>query len=347
MGSRSGSDSGGGGNDMQVSGAEAFYSSEPGISTAADTRVSNTSFSRSNDEITGRNEIDYVERDPVTGESTGRVLTTTIGTGAGQVDPGLAQARLGADTSMVGASAPTYSNREIERGYTDEGDALANVNGKYMTKAQMYSTGIIAKDPETGEDVMGNKTVDADTGEIVDNPATMTFAENFQSLPDYLPLTARFLMAGGKSLSDYQDRSKFMGFNEAGQRGLLGNAALGYGQGGDSNVPMSNFNTGDSDRDVMNRIAPDAPYIVNPDLTRPDSVAQDFFNNMNMTQGSPLSSDLQRDYNNAKNSVNSILGIVAPNQQFGYSTDPYGGLMASNLSTNPFNIDYMRTRGLI
>ena len=347
MGSRSGSDSGGGGNDMQVSGAEAAYSTEKGISTAADTRISNTSFSRSNDEITGRNEIDYVERDPVTGESTGRVLTTTIGTGAGQVDPGLAQARLGADTSMVGASVPTYSDREIERGYTDEGDALANVNGRYMTKAQLYSTGIIAKDPETGEDIMGNKTVDPDTGEIVDNPATMTFAENFQSLPDYLPLTARFLMAGGKSLSDYQDRSKFMGFNEAGQRGLLGNAALGYGQGGDSNVPMSNFNTGDSDRDVMNRIAPDAPYIVNPNLTRPDSVAQDFFNNINMTQGSPLSSDLQRDYNNAKNSVNSILGIVAPNQQFGYSTDPYGGLMASNLSTNPFNIDYMRTRGLI
>ena len=340
MGSRSGSDSGGGGNDMQVSGAEAFYSSEPGISTAADTRISNTSFSRSNDEIVGRNEIDYVDNQ-------GNLRTTTIGTGEGQVDPGLAQARLGADTSMVGAGVETYSDREIERGYTDEGQALANVNGKYMTKAQMYSTGIIAKDPETGEDVMGDYTVDPETQEIVQNPATMTFAENFQSLPNYLPLTARFLMAGGKSLSNYQDRSKFMGFNEAGQRGLLGNAALGYGQGRDSNVPMSNFNTGDSDRDVMNRIAPDAPYIVNPNLTRPDSVAQDFFNNMNMTQGSPLSSDLQRDYNNAKNSVNSILGIVAPNQQFGYSTDPYGGLMASNLSTNPFNIDYMRTRGLI
>ena len=338
MSSSAGSDSGGGGNDMQVSGAEAFYSSEPGISTAADTRISNTSFSPGGGG--GDNQIDYAD-------SQGNIVTTTIGTGEGQVDPGLAQATLGADTSMVGAGVPTYSNREIERGYTDEGEALANVNGKYMTKAQLYSTGIIAKDPETGEDIMGNKTVDPDTGEIVDNPATMTFAENFQSLPDYLPLTARFLMAGGKSLSNYQDRSKFMGFNEAGQRGLLGNAALGYGQGRDSNVPMSNFNTGDSDRDVMNRIAPDAPYIVNPNLNRPNSVAQDFFNNMNMTQGSPLSSDLQRDYNNAKNSVNSILGIVAPNQQFGYSTDPYGGLMASNLSTNPFNIDYMRTRGLI
>jgi hypothetical protein len=138
-----------------------------------------------------------------------------------------------------------------------------------------------------------------------------------------------------------------MGFNEAGQRGLLGNAALGYGQSGDSNVPMSNFNTGDSDRDVMNRIAPDAPYIVNPNLTRPDSVAQDYFNNMSMTQGSPLSSDLQTDYNNAKNNINSLLGITPPSQQFGYSADPYGGLMANNLTTNPYNIDYLRRLGLI
>jgi hypothetical protein len=154
-------------------------------------------------------------------------------------------------------------------------------------------------------------------------------------------------MAGGKSIGDYSTRKNFMGFNEAGQRGVLGNSALGYGQGGDSYNPPSNFNTGDSDRDLMNRVAPDAPYIMNPNLTRPDSVAQEFFDNMNMTQGSPLSSDLQTDYNNAKNSVNNILGIVPTNQQFGYSTDPYGGLMASNLTTNPYNIDYLKRLGLI
>jgi len=66
-----------------------------------------------------------------------------------------------------------------------------------------------------------------------------------------------------------------------------------------------------------------------------------------MPQGSPLSSDLQTDYNNAKNSVNNILGIVPTNQQFGYSADPYGGLMASNLTTNPYNIDYLKRLGLI
>ena len=341
MGSRSGSDSGGGGgNDMQVSGAEAFYSSEPGISTAADTKVSNTSFSPGGGGGGNNNQVDYAD-------SQGNIVTTTIGYGEGQVDPKLAEAKLGADTSMVGAGVPTYSNSEIEKGYTDEGEQLANVNGKYMTKGQMYSTGIIAKDPETGEDVMGNKVVDPETGDIIDNPADATFAENFRNLPNYIPLTARFLMAGGKSIGDYSTRKNFMGFNEAGQRGVLGNSALGYGQGGDSYNPPSNFNTGDSDRDLMNRVAPDAPYIMNPNLTRPDSVAQEYFNNMNMTQGSPLSSDLQTDYNNAKTNVNSILGITPTSQQFGYSAQPYGLLSSTNMAANPFNIDYLKKRGLI
>jgi hypothetical protein len=97
----------------------------------------------------------------------------------------------------------------------------------------------------------------------------------------------------------------------------------------------------------MNRIAPDAPYIMNPDLTRPDSVAQEYFNNMNMTQGSPLSSDLQTDYNNAKTKVDSILGITPTSQQFGYSAQPYGLLSSTNMAANPFNIDYLKKRGLI
>ena len=139
MGSRSGSDSGGGGgNDMQVSGMEAALSSEKGISTAADTRVSNTSFSRGNDEIRGNNEIDHAD-------SQGNIVTTTIGYGEGQVDPKLAEAKLGADTSMVGAGVPTYSDREIERGYTDEGEQLANVNGKYMTKVKCIAQVLLLK----------------------------------------------------------------------------------------------------------------------------------------------------------------------------------------------------------
>jgi len=57
-----------------------------------------------------------------------------------------------------------------------------------------------------------------------------------------------------------------------------------------------------------------------------------------------LSSNLQTSYNNAKNNVNSILGV---NQQFGYSTAPYGLLSSTNLADNPFNIEYLQQRGLI
>jgi hypothetical protein len=101
---------------------------------------------------------------------------------------------------------------------------------------------------------------------------------------------------------------------------------------------------GGSEQDAFTRIA--APYEITETLPQ-ESVVADYFTNTNIPQGSPLSSQLQTDYNNAKNSINSILGITPPSQQFGYSADPYGGLMASNLTTNPYNIDYLRRLGLI
>ena len=101
---------------------------------------------------------------------------------------------------------------------------------------------------------------------------------------------------------------------------------------------------GGSEQDAFTRIA--SPYEITETLPQ-ESVVADYFSNINIPQGSPLSSDLQISYNNAKNSVNNILGITPTNQQFGYSADPYGGLMASNLTTNPYNIDYLRRLGLI
>ena len=100
------------------------------------------------------------------------------------------------------------------------------------------------------------------------------------------------------------------------------------------------------ERNLQNLFTSDFAYALSG--TRPqDSIVNQYFANMNMNQGSPLSSNLQTDYNNAKNSINSILGVLPPSQQFGFSADPYGGLMASNLTTNPFNIDYLRRLGLI
>jgi len=100
-----------------------------------------------------------------------------------------------------------------------------------------------------------------------------------------------------------------------------------------------------SDSNVRSQLVQSISNAINPNL--PDSQVDQYFSNMNMPQGSPLSSDLQTDYNNAKNNINSLLGITPPSQQFGYSADPYGGLMANNLTTNPYNIDYLRRLGLI
>jgi hypothetical protein len=100
---------------------------------------------------------------------------------------------------------------------------------------------------------------------------------------------------------------------------------------------------GGSEQDAFTRIA--SPYELTQTLPQ-ESMVSNYFANLG-SMGNALSSNLQTDYNNAKNSINSILGILPPSQQFGYSADPYGGLMASNLTTNPFNIDYLRRLGLI
>jgi len=77
--------------------------------------------------------------------------------------------------------------------------------------------------------------------------------------------------------------------------------------------------------------------------TPQESMVNQYFDNLGIGQ-QPLSSNLQTSYNNAKNNVNSILGV---NQQFGYSTAPYGLLSSTNMADNPFNIEYLQQRGLI
>ena len=99
---------------------------------------------------------------------------------------------------------------------------------------------------------------------------------------------------------------------------------------------------GDGERQLVNALTPFAPYAIT-NTTPQQSMVNDYFANLGMGQ-QPLSSSLQTSYNNAKNNVSSILGT---NQQFGYSTAPYGLLSSTNLADNPFNIEYMTTRGLI
>ena len=163
--------------------------------------------------------------------------------------------------------------------------------------------------------------------------------------------TLRFLVAAGRTIkenatTDY-GTGKYGGYTADGmgsgqpidKGGWIGRI---FNSDGSVNQNLSETEI----NDLYNQAQVELPNIIS-DTTPQDSMVNKYFDSMLMTQGSPLSSDLQISYNNAKNSVNSILGMIPTNQQFGYSADPYGGLMASNLTTNPYNIDYLRRLGLI
>ena len=175
-GGGSGSD---GSNDMQVSGAEAAYSTEKGISTAADTQISDRSFS-------GGDGPSY-------------------GYGEGKVDPGFQQANTSprADTSTVGIAAPSFSTSEIEKGYTDTGEKIDYYDGKPLTKSQAISAGVISIDPETGETEPGRYSYNENTGQY--ERRDLTFSEHWDNAPSLIKWSPalRFLYASGKNIAEW------------------------------------------------------------------------------------------------------------------------------------------------
>ena len=298
-----GSSSDGGGRDMQVSGAEAAYSTEKGISTAADTQISDRSFSG--------------------GGGDG----PSYGYGEGKVDPGFQQANTSprADTSTVGIAAPDtkYSDSEIEKGYTDTGEKLANVNGTYMTKQQMYNTGIIEKDPTTGEDVQGRYTVNPNTGEL--QRTDLPFAEHWANAPEALKFSPmlRFLYASGKNIGEYFQKKNFQGYNEAGLRGAKGNAALGYGADTQESLLTTNA---ERDRNIMRDLAGDAPYLVSG-LDKPESVAAKWYSNLGTGTNEFFFS---KGYADAKAKQQSILGNPSAIRYLAVNESPFYDWLKTN-----------------
>jgi hypothetical protein len=182
-----------------------------------------------------------------------------------------------------------------------------------------------------------------------------TFGENWKDAVVVTPAlklspTLRFLVAGAKTL--YQNATTDYGTGYYGGTDFTGGGSgmpvdgggwIGriFNSDGSVNTDISESEA----QGIYNQAQSDLPYLIN-NTTPQDSMVNQYFANQ-PTSGSGLSSDLQTSYNNAKNNVNNILGITPTNQQFGYSADPYGGLMASNLTTNPYNIDYLKRLGLI
>jgi len=282
-----------GGRDMTVSGAEAAYSQEKGISTHADTRVSDRSFSPGGEGGGGSGDH--------------RTLST------------------GPDTSTVGIATPSYSASEIEKGYTNTGEKLSNVGGTYMTKGQMYSTGVIEKDPTTGKDVQGRYRVNPNSGEF--ERTDLSFAEHFANRPDSIKWspTLSLLYAGGKNIGDFASKKGFQGYNEAGLR--TGNFFGGSTFGGDGN---NNTGGGDGERQRMNVIAPHAPYIVSGITKPPTSPAQNWYQGLGNSSTNSTAFNLATEYASAKAKVKGILGNSTPVGQLAVNETPYFNFLKKN-----------------
>ena len=103
-------------------------------------------------------------------------------------------------------------------------------------------------------------------------------------------------------------------------------------------------NLSQSESEEVRRLIPQASYVIGGQQPI-ESQVNKFFANLGSQSG--LSSQLESDYNAAKANVANTLSVTPLAQQFGYSEQPYGALTATNLGTNPFNIPYLQTRGLI
>ena len=279
-GGGSGSD-GGGGRDMQVSGAEAAYSNEAGISTHADTRTSSSSYSGGGDGPQDR----------------GGVHNTGL--------------QKGPDTSTVGIAAPSYSNSEIEKGYSDTGEKLSNVGGTYMTKAEMYSTGVVEKDPTTGEDVQGRYRVNPNSGEF--ERTDMSFGEHWANRPDSIKWspTLSLLYAGGKNIGEwFGDKN--------------------WGSTNSNITPADDRGDGMNERQRMNTIAPHAPYIVSGTTKPTNSPALSWYQNLGTSNTNTSGFDLATEYASAKSKVAKTLGTSTPVGQLAVNDTPYFNFLKKN-----------------
>jgi len=160
--------SGGGGsndgsNDMQVSGAEAAYSKEPGISTYSESYTSPSG--------------------PAGGESSG--------------------GNYKADTSTVGIAAPSYSTSELEKGYTNTGEKINYYDGEPLTKGQAISRGVIEIDPETGQEKSGRYKYNPNTQSYQRRDLTLAeHMKNAPSLLSWSP-TLSFLYGAGANIAEW------------------------------------------------------------------------------------------------------------------------------------------------
>ena len=184
--------------------------------------------------------------------------------------------------------------------------------------------------------VAGDWSVNKDTGELEFSPSTDTITSFSDNLAANIKSNPFSVLTPTSTLAK-------TALQTLAANAMLGNLGFAGTTTGDTDGTIGGDGDGGLTREQINQLTPYAPFLMSGTVA-PESQVSQYFANLPTTA---LSSNLQTSYNNAKTNVNSLLGITPTSQQFGYSTQPYGLLSATNLAANPFNINYLQQRGLI
>ena len=164
----------------------------------------------------------------------------------------------------------------------------------------------------------------------------MSFAEHWKNAPESIKMspTLRFLYASGKNISEWMNKKNYQGYNEAG----LKTDKWGFLKGGDSSKYRTNPQTGiigggdPESRQMMNELAPDAPYIVAGTPTPQSSVAANWHANLGKNNASGHAFSFAKAYSTAKDKQAGILGNPSAVGMLAVNNSPfYNFLKARNL----------------
>jgi len=96
--------------------------------------------------------------------------------------------------------------------------------------------------------------------------------------------------------------------------------------------------------DIYNQIQPDLPFIIG-DTEKPDSMVNDYFNNLNNTNLG-INDNFLNTYNTAKTKMANTLNMTPPNQQFGYG-NTYNDTYSRKMNNTNVFYNYLNEQGLI
>jgi len=280
-----------GSNDMQVSGAEAAYSNEKGISTHSESKTGSTSGYEGSDAGWAANDT--------------TPDTSTVGIAGGNVD---------AEDEYDEPDRDHYN--QTQKDIRDVNKNLAK-NDQIDTKMSKEEYDKFNKDLNEYYGTENEKY--EPYGRAGKGTVNLSFKEHWDNVGMQSPTMSkspilRFLAASGRNINEYltsdYGTSKYAGpGTDSG--GLLGS----FGGTGGTQVSTQ-------DREIMRNIAPEAPYIVSGIAKPSNSPAANWFNNLGNTSTSG-GFDLATEYAAAKNAVSQTLNNRGPMGMLAVSDSPY------------------------